>query len=174
MLFSPMYVMMVGLPGSGKSTMIKKLLHPVNYITISTDNYINIWANQQGRTYNEAFKDLIGPAQENFNAELKDALSMKLNIVHDQTNLSVKKRASILNKIPNHYYKVACVVHCDESDRQIRLGNRPGKTIPFDVDKQMIESYVMPTIGEGFKSTIGEGFNHVEFMFTSGPHDSIW
>jgi tRNA uridine 5-carbamoylmethylation protein Kti12 len=166
MLFSPMYIMMVGLPGSGKSTMVTKLVHPAKYQLLSTDAYITMWADQQGLTYNEGFKSLIGPAQENFYAELKDALFSHANIVHDQTNLTVKKRASILSKIPNYYYKVACVVTCSERERQIRLGNRPGKVIPVDVDKQMIESFIEPTLSEGF--------HHVQNVHTSSTFNSIW
>ncbi len=159
MLFKPWFLMLVGLPGSCKSTVTWQLMHPGTFSYLSTDHIIETMAIEADKTYSEIFKEAIGPAQNQFNTDMLDFLYDKDNIVHDQTNLSIRKRKSILVQIPKDYYKIALVVTCDEKQRQERLQKRPGKHIPADIDRTMQVSYVTPTFSEGF--------DDVQFLDTS-------
>ena len=71
------------------------------------------------------------------------------DIVWDQTNLNRKTRAKKLIMIPDYYEKIAVVFPVPD-DLDKRLANRPGKTIPYHVMKNMIDSFEYPQMDEGF------------------------
>lgn len=154
----PNLEVLVGLPGSGKSTRLKFVDDPEFGDTVfvySTDAYIEREARAVGKTYNEAFRDLIDPATKRQNELLDHALNIGVDVYWDQTNMSSKKRKGILSKFPKSYRKVCwCVApprtaeEWTELDR--RLASRPGKTIPHHIIEAMADSYVEPELDEGF------------------------
>lgn len=148
----PEIVIMIGLPGSGKSTLIKRK-YP-NHVIVSSDDIIEDFAAKDGKTYDEVFSKYIGAAtgimKNNFDAAIKS----NMDIVWDQTNLSEKKRRGILSKVPNHYKKVAVVFNIPDKLRYERMGFRKGKSIPPDVIKSMEKSFQYPNKGEGFDEII--------------------
>jgi tRNA uridine 5-carbamoylmethylation protein Kti12 len=161
---------LVGLPGSGKSSRLSFVNDPEFSDTVfvySTDNYIESVASAQGKTYNGVFRDVIGEATENMNNFLQYALEDKVDIYWDQTNMSSKKRKSILSKFPKNYRKECwCVApprtpeEWVELDR--RLASRVSKTIPHHIVEAMADSYVEPELDEGFdKITIVDLFGNV-------------
>lgn len=153
MLTSPWFVMMVGLPGSGKSTLVSKFMNPSIFDLLSTDLYIENKALCEGITYNEAFPKYIDAAQKAFNTQMQESLDEGMNIVHDQTNLTMKKRKRILDKVSSGYFKVCIWVNCPFSVAMER-SNRPGKVIPAHVMQTMNDSFQEPKIIEGFDDVI--------------------
>ena len=154
----PTLTVMVGLPASGKSTYLKFVDDPEFGDTVfvySTDRYIESCAQLNGMTYNEAFDEFIKPATKNMNDLLKIAFRQGVDVFWDQTNMSAKKRAKILRQFPAHYRKVCvCFVPPQNDDEwaelQRRLVSRPGKSIPSHIIESMADSYVQPTLAEGF------------------------
>jgi len=144
----PIFVMLMGLPGSGKSTFRQSV--PSSFIQLSTDDLIEDVARWKGITYSEAFPDAIKDATGTVNSAFRQALKDKTSIVWDQTNLTRKKRRGVLTQIPASYYTVLIVVQCDEDVRQQRLRQRPGKVIPPHIDESMKSSMVEPMLGEGW------------------------
>jgi predicted kinase len=159
----PICTVMVGLPGTGKSTLVEKeraiyagIDMPV--FVYSTDNLIEEWAAGQGWSYDFAFAKYIDRATSEMNRLLDEAIREKRDIIWDQTNLGVGKRTKIINRMRQAGYQVRCVCivppeagHIsDLKDLKHRLANRPGKTIPPDLMSKMWESYVLPTKSEGF------------------------
>jgi predicted kinase len=147
---------MVGLPASGKSTRVRELLAVNPIVVYSTDNLIEDWAAQDGKTYNEIFNDCIKRATEEMNQLLDIAIRGREDIVWDQTNLGAKKRAKIINRMRNAGYRVECecilfpVGDSQWEDWNWRLNNRSGKTIPDSVIESMMDSFVRPVLDEGF------------------------
>ena len=150
---------MVGLPGSGKSTHLN-FLNDASYagpaeFVYSTDNYIEQIAYLNGWTYNQAFKKFIKPATKYMDEQVNLAFKQGYDVYWDQTNMSAKKRKGILSRVPSSYRKV-CICRVPprndaewkELDR--RLLSREGKTIPQHIIQSMADSYIAPSLEEGF------------------------
>ena len=148
----PVFIMLVGLPGSGKSTFAERFIADSvgDVVYISTDSFIEGRAAEAGITYDEAWPNHIKEATDAAWARFRSALRRNASVVWDQTNLSVKKRKSVVAKVPDTYTKQAVVFEIEEGVRRQRLSNRVGKTVPPTVDVSMRDSYVRPTVDEGF------------------------
>lgn len=150
----PLFIMLVGLPGSGKSTYRASFAGHDDWVHISSDDEVDALALERGITYNEAFalydykkreKALVIKAKQAFN-QLK-------NVIWDQTNLTVKSRAKKVSHVPDGYEKIAIIFPIPERHDGLwrrRLDDRPGKTIPPHVLESMTESIEWPTVDEGF------------------------
>ena len=144
----PYFTIMVGLPGTGKSTHVKRYALP-DAVILSTDNIIEKRCEFEGLTYSQGFKLFIDDATKQFNAELAQALKDRKNIMVDRTNLTVNSRHKLLARVPKDYKKYAMYVPIPE-DWSTRLANRPGKCIPDSVISTMMMDFQMPTLDEGF------------------------
>jgi predicted ABC-type ATPase len=150
---------MVGLPAMGKSTRVRDMstIDPDVFV-YSTDNILERIAKFLGKTYDEVFEKHIKSATAEADIDLAYAIKERQDIIWDQTNLGVKKRAKIINRMRQAGYQVRCEYIVppasdysgDKEDWAQRLANRPGKTIPQHILSNMIESFVMPTADEGF------------------------
>lgn len=153
----PICTVMVGLPAMGKSTLVEGMYKSDTFI-YSTDNILERIADQLGKTYDDVFEKHIKSATEEAGINLAYAIKEHRDIIWDQTNLGVKKRKNIINRMKKAGYQVRCdciVPFEDDYDdnKEVwaeRLASRPGKTIPENVLYNMMDSYVRPTIEEGF------------------------
>ena len=152
----PFAIMLIGLPGCGKSTYVKKAQAVldglgVTYTIVSSDDYIQAIADASGKTYNEVFRDNVKDAERNVNATLQQAIKTDSSVIWDQTNLSAKIRSGRIKQFPKHYYKLAVVVRCNvDAEWNKRLTSRPGKIIPPNVLESMSKNFELPTLEEGF------------------------
>jgi predicted kinase len=153
----PICYVMVGLPATGKSTLIQGM-YKLDAWIYSTDMYIDTVAEDNGITYDEAFASNIKSAIEFNEQKLNSMMKLRKDIIWDQTNLGVGKRRKIINRMKQAGYQVRCLCivppeaghFSDLKDWKYRLQGRPGKTIPNEVISNMMENFVMPTIEEGF------------------------
>jgi predicted kinase len=152
----PKAYILVGVPGSGKSTWISSA--PVdwnNTVVASTDNYVEKEAKRQGKTYTEVFKDVMPDAVKHMAKTVVDAVRNNQNIIWDQTSTTRHTRAKKLRMLPNNYEVIALVFPTpDKKELARRLGNRPGKTIPDEIVNDMITRWEEPTEDEGFDKII--------------------
>lgn len=156
-MMKPTLIMLVGLPGTGKSTWIEEqgFKEDQDTVILSTDRFIEVTAEVMKVTYTEAFPKLIKLAEQDLADELEYAIEDNMNIVWDQTNLSVASRKKKLLKIPAHYRKVAKVfLPTDEHEAWLNSPERAGKVIPKNVLDSMRATFQMPTVDEGFDEVI--------------------
>lgn len=170
----PKFYMLIGVPGAGKSTFIKNCYTRQNKISnyhqyditsaeiISTDQYIENWANELNCSYNDVFKDAIKLAEKFMTRDLLNAIRDNQNIVWDQTNISSKVRKNKLSKIPDSYYKVAIFFDLPQ-DLDRRLASRPGKIIPQEVMQNMTSNIELPSYSEGFNEILVIGSNNESY-----------
>jgi predicted kinase len=150
----PKCTILVGVPGSGKSTWIQEYMPMAN--VMSTDIVIENVAKSYGMTYDEGFKELISFAERVMWRHITLAHMRQEDYVIDRTNLSAKSRKKFIDKLKLHGYEIECVVfHTPEPEEwKRRLDSRPGKTIPQEALDRMVNSYEIPLMSEGFTSII--------------------
>ncbi len=146
---------LIGVPGSGKSTWADQKIRDFPDIAhISTDKYIEDLAKKQGVTYSDMFSHVYGDACDAMSAALQAAFDNEHDIIWDQTNMSAKSRKSKISKLKAAGYKIVAVVFkVDRSELDRRLEHRrltTGKNIHPHVVDSMLETYVEPTLDEGF------------------------
>lgn len=147
---SPIVFVMVGLPGSGK-TSTRSLLNAKLFV--SSDWHIEQIALKEGKTYNEVFPTAVKVAAKELQKDVDFVLGLNASFIWDQTNLTVKKRAEILKRIPGNYIKVA-VFNNTPLDICIERNNKRDRSIPENVIVNMSKSLQPPTIEEGFDHII--------------------
>ena len=141
---------LVGVPGSGKSTWIQNQDWARDCVIVSTDNHVEQEAQRQGRTYNEVFHDYMPTAVKLMAEQVVAAREAEQDIIWDQTSTTVASRRKKFAMLPN-YYAVAVVFTTPEpAELERRLASRPGKNIPWNVMQGMISGLKMPTEEEGF------------------------
>ena len=142
---------LIGVPGAGKSTWVKNQEWAKDCVIVSTDAWVEREADRVGKTYNEVFRDYMPKAVEMMCIQVENARDKGLDIIWDQTSVSVKSRKKKFNMLPD-YEHIAVVFKTPEPDElKRRLDSRPGKNIPDHVMKSMMDNYDIPTEEEGFK-----------------------
>lgn len=142
---------LIGVPGSGKSTWIKNQEWAKDIPVVSTDNFVEAYAKEQGKTYNEVFKDYMPIAVKLMANQALICQANNKDVIWDQTSTTVASRKKKFNTLPG-YEHIAVVFKTPEKEElDRRLASRPGKNIPDHVMKQMIDGLELPTEDEGFK-----------------------
>lgn len=144
-----LYVL-VGVPGSGKSTWVKNQKWADQCVVVSTDEFVEDYAKECGQTYSEVFDDYMPTAVKLMADKVVRAREAGKDIIWDQTSTSVATRAKKIRMLPD-YYKIAVVFRKpDDEELKRRLASRPGKNVPWAVIDQMWGSWEDPTEEEGF------------------------
>ena len=147
----PVVYVLVGVPGAGKSTWIKNQTWASDCVYVSTDMFVELEADRQGKTYNDVFKDYMPTAVDLMSEQVLAAREAGKDIIWDQTSVNVKSRKKKFTMLPN-YEHIAVVFKTPERDElDARLASRPGKYIPQEVVSSMIRTFELPTEKEGYK-----------------------
>ena len=153
----PIAYMLVGVPGSGKSTWAEPYLAR-EFKLISSDAYIEETAAVLGKTYGDVFKNYIDEATLWMNECIANYTAAFHNIVWDQTNLTMKSRRKKLDTLMAAGYDVVAVTFeiPDEQLKARRQGRAAatGKTVPPSILESMGKTYQRPTRLEGFSKVI--------------------
>ena len=151
----PKCYQLIGVPAAGKSTWYKNQdwigEDKKDHKYVSTDQHVEGYAKDQGKTYSEVFEEYMPTAVQQMMINVNMACAFQLDIVWDQTSTTIKSRARKFNALPD-YEHVAIVFRTPDLDvLKERLSSRPGKEIPWEVVQGMIDNWEEPTQEEGFK-----------------------
>lgn len=137
--------MLVGLPGSGKSTYRDRM----ELKFVSSDHYIEQWAIEQGKTYQEIFKESVDAATKLVEADVIKFNEDGISWIWDQTNLNPVVRARKLAQVSPTTKKVAIYFDVPVQVALDRNASRE-RVIPLMVFRSMHRTLKQPTLKEGF------------------------
>lgn len=147
----PRCYQLVGVPASGKSTWIKNQEWAADCVVVSTDEFVEAYAREVGKTYSEVFDDYMPTAVKLMADKVVQARKAGKDIIWDQTSTTEGARRRKFAML-QEYEHIAIVFKTPETaELRRRLESRPGKDIPSHVMAQMIMGFTMPTEDEGFK-----------------------
>jgi len=151
----PKCYQLVGVPASGKSTWYKNQdwlgEDKKDHKYVSTDQHVEGYAKDQGKTYSEVFEEYMPTAVKQMIINVNMASALQMDIVWDQTSTTVISRARKFRMLPDYEHIAVVFQTPDEEEHQRRLATRPGKVIPEAVLFDMVWNFEMPTEEEGFK-----------------------
>lgn len=139
--------LLVGIPGSGKSTYSKELKEILKCEVISTDNVRNMHPDWEEPLVWEHVYFLAA-----------EALKNNIDVIFDATNPTVKVRRRFMDEVSKHnvtlnigaYYFDTPWEEC--RDRVIKRNDMPGERfLPPEVVESYGKSITKPTFEEGFK-----------------------
>ena len=146
------FIVMVGVPGAGKSTLIEKLkVKYENTAVVCPDEY----RKELGGTYSYFSQDKLIWKTLCPDAVV-DLLSSDCNVIFDATNVGAKRRKSILKWVDGldvEKQAVVVRVELDVAKRQNQL-READKVVPDFVIDNMFKSFVYPSKEEGFDKVI--------------------
>jgi predicted kinase len=149
----PKLYMLIGVPGSGKSSWVRNQYWAGDCTIVSTDYFVEKYAHETSKTYMEVFDEYMPIAVQLMARQVETARENRRDIIWDQTSTTVATRKKKFNMLPD-YYAIAVVFRTpqrEDLDNRLRSRSRNGKVIPDDVIEKMIAGFEMPTIEEGFK-----------------------
>lgn len=149
----PKAYILIGLPGTGKSTWIKNQTWALGLTVVSTDVFVEDYARAQGKTYSEVFESYMPQAIELMVAQVIDARKQGKDIIWDQTSTTIASRKRKFNMLADKYEMIAVVfISPDREEWNRRLASRPGKVIPEHVLLDMQKNFEYPRYAEGFST----------------------
>ena len=87
----PTFVMMVGLPASGKSTYVKELAEEMRAVICSSDAIRKeLCGDENSQDNNEEVFKLL-------HSRIKECLKKGVNVIYDATNINSKRRRAFLS-----------------------------------------------------------------------------
>lgn len=133
-------IMLIGLPGSGKSSAAK---YYDEHMVISTDS------TRAGLYGSEEIQGEWLEVWQSIKAQFECAKALGLPVLYDACNLTREYRRGILEAFPGEW--VACVSNVDPWDCWKRNCRRQ-RVVPGEAFNNMVASFEFPTLDEGFVS----------------------
>lgn len=141
----PSLIMLVGIPGSGKTTYAKTMAQKLNALHVTSDGIRqelrpnDNWYHPEdnGKVYEIMFKRTL------------DALATGQTVLYDATNMSRKDRASILRQCPK-YVKIECHIIWTPIEVCIERDAAREHPVGEDVIYKMLRRFEAPFYDEGF------------------------
>lgn len=137
------FIMLVGLPASGKSTYAEKLKEKKYHIHSSDSIREELTgdANTQDKNI-DVFATL--------HKRVKDDLNNGISCVYDATNMSMKRRKAFLDEIKRYNCRKTCVLFVIPVKVCKCRNNNRGRKVPDEVFDKMIKSFWVPMKYEGW------------------------
>ena len=142
----PTFIMLVGLPGSGKSTYAEKLKEK-GVIIHSSDAVRKEFGDVNDQSKNADVFTIL-------HRRIKDDLRDGKNVCYDATNLSRKRRVAFLRELKNIPCEKICILIATPFERCLLQNLERERTVPRNVLDRMYRNFQIPCKQEGFDEVI--------------------
>lgn len=158
----PVVVFLSGIPGSGKSTIIKNKSDNgewLDFVVLSVDSEIESIAKNQGISATIAHKKHYKKCNKKILKEFTHLLSQNRNVILDRNNATKMQRETFLNLVPNNYHKKAVVIEAPVETAVSRVDARNKL-----VEKIFIPLGIVYTFAKNFELPSKEEFDETEII----------
>lgn len=139
-------IMLVGLQGSGKSTMTKDVENKKNVVILSSDNI-------RERMFGSRVQDKNDLVFNYMNNETRKYLKRGIDVVYDATNINSRRRKSLLNQLPKDIEKICIYLMTDKKTCIHRDANRV-HCVGEEVIERTYKNLQIPMYHEGWDDII--------------------
>lgn len=177
----PIFKMVIGLPGSGKSTYAKEWAE-VNSAKICSSDDIRkeLFGDESTQTGNDRVFELL-------HKRVKEYLLNNENVIYDATNIKSKRRRAFLSELKNIPCYKTCTILATPFEECCKRNEYRSRSVPRYVIEKMYKNWDTPYYFEGWdsihtiwdvcsKSTFANIdswiFDHMEFD-QDNPHHSM-
>lgn len=142
------FIMLIGIAGSGKSTIAKQLLDKDTFVISSDELRKVLYNDENDQTHN---KQIF----EEMNRRTKWLLNNGYSVIYDATNINARRRCELLDWLASetdtniNYDTVAIYVTCSIKEAISRQSKRERK-VPSKVIERMSHHLQKPTYEEGW------------------------
>ena len=144
----PKFIMMCGLPASGKSTYAKELALKYNAVILSSDKLrIEMYDDVNDQQHNEEiFKEL--------HKRIKENLISGKNVIMDSTNINSKRRRAFLSELKNIPCVKECYIIATPYEECLKRNKERDRVVPEEVIKKMYLNWNTPYWFEGWDNIV--------------------
>lgn len=147
------FILLMGLPGAGKSTLARQLYRRFSLRTISYDNTLRFIGKRNGLNFEEASKVYYKQAFMTVTNQLKVAMANGESVVYDSTGMYLSRRLNRLSFVPDDYVTIGIYLPIELQtalDRVKRRFDQAPSESYFDADyiTNMHNKQQVPTADE--------------------------
>jgi predicted kinase len=139
---TPIFIMVVGLPGSGKSTYIDKFY--ADYCVHSSDA---IREELSGDVNNQ---DINKQVFDTLHKRVKADLTAGKNVVYDATNISWKRRKAFIQELNSISCYKECILIATPFELCLERNKSRERVVPYYVIERMYKNFDIPWYNEGW------------------------
>ena len=141
------FIMMAGLPGSGKSAYAEQLAKIDNYIIHASDKIREEMGDINDQSKNEQVFVTL-------HRRVKEDLKNGKNVIYDATNLNRRRRMAFLRELKNIPCHKICVLIATPYELCVVQNFKRERRVPVEVIWNMVLRFQMPSTHEGFDEVI--------------------
>lgn len=169
----PEFLMLVGLPGSGKSTYIKKYFNQNLRVHSSDDIREELSGDANNQDINKQVFELL-------HRRVKEDLQNGISCVYDATNISWKRRKAFIEELSSIDCWKVCHIIATPYEVCLMQNKQRTRIVPEHVIKRMYMNFDMPWYNEGwddieiwyYNKSYKEAYNHwSQFLIDSRDFD---
>lgn len=140
----PIFIMLVGLPASGKSTYAQELAKGYNSTLFSSDALrAELWGDESIQGDNtKLFTEL--------HRRIKDCLREGHSTIYDATNINYKQRMAFLAELKNIPCFKRCIVMATPYEECLKRNAQRERKVPVHVIERMYRQFDIPWYHEGW------------------------
>lgn len=140
----PKFIMLCGIPGSGKSTYCEKYKSNKDYVIVSSDSVREELGDVNDQSKNTEVFEIV-------HNKIKETLKNGYNVIQDCTNLSRRRRIHFINnELKNIPCEKICVLFATPIEICKRNNANRERKVPEEVIERMVRNYDVPCMQEGW------------------------